>query len=78
MTYGTDTRPEDYVNISDLTFDPGHLITYQRQRIAQQHEPRRVIWQLVRKLSHALVDFIVRLRDLEALFVDLVFFPTIS
>ena len=52
-------------------------MSYQRQRIAQQHEPRRIIRQLVRKLVHVFVHLIPGLRNFERLFVDLVFFSII-
>ena len=41
--------------------------------IAQQHEARRVVWQLVAEVLHVFVDFVVGLGDFEGLFVDLVF-----
>ena len=51
---------------------------YECEGIAQQHEARRVIRQLVRQLVHVLVHLIAGLRDLERLFVDLVFFSGFS
>lgn len=45
---------------------------YEGQRIAEQHETRGMIWQLVGKLLYVCVDFPVQRPYLERLLINLV------
>jgi hypothetical protein len=40
----------------------------------EQHEARRVVWQLVAEVLHVVVNVVVGAGDFQRLFVDLVFF----